>query len=279
MQNSIVLLTDGKTLKFTNKTFLDFFGYKDMAHFKEDYRCVCDRFIEHDNFFHLGKQQPGEAHWIESLLNLSGRQRVVSMINKDAVPHAFSVSINLFDTNDYVVNFTDISDTMVEKLELTKEATVDMLTGVYNRIYFNKHIKEILEAHHNKAMQTGVIFFDIDHFKKVNDTFGHDVGDMVLKTVALLATRHTRDDDKVIRWGGEEFIIICEIDAVKSLYKIAEHLRSVVEHHAFKEVGSVTCSFGCAAHDSNDKIMNTLKKADEKLYEAKNNGRNRVECV
>lgn len=276
-QNSIVILTNGKTLNFVNRTFLEFFGYNDLEHFKQHYTCICDRFVKQDSFFHLDKVKEDEEHWIESLLNLSGRQRVVSMLSQSLTPHAFSVSINSYEDNEYIVTFTDISDTMVEKLELTKEATVDPLTGVYNRVYFTKHINKILEEHQGNGMKSGVIFLDIDHFKKVNDTYGHDVGDYVLSTLAALVKKYTRDNDKLIRWGGEEFIIICEIDKNNSLKEMAEHLRVVIESYKFKDIDSLTCSFGCSVHNSDDEILNTVKKADEKLYTAKNSGRNRVE--
>ncbi|MBC8238268.1 MAG: diguanylate cyclase [Helicobacteraceae bacterium] len=275
-QSSIVILTDGKTLQFANKTFLEFFGYRDLEHFKKHYECICHRFVEQENFFHLGKVKEGEAHWIESLLNLSGRQRVVSMLSDSATPHAFSVSINKYEDVYYVVTFTDISDTMVEKLELAKEATIDTLTGLYNRVYFTKHISRILEDHKRSDMISGVIFFDIDHFKRVNDTYGHDMGDYVLSTIASLVKKYTRDSDKIIRWGGEEFIIICEIDNGKSLKDIAEHLRSVIQRHKFTNMDSITCSFGCSIHDLEYDILHTIKEADEKLYTAKDTGRNKV---
>ena len=115
-QNSIVILTDAVQLKFTNKTFLEFFGYKDLESFSKYHKCVCDRFVQQNNFFHIGKVKEGEANWIESILNLNGRRRVVSMLDADSTPHAFSVSINKYEGDDFVITLTDISDTLVEKL-------------------------------------------------------------------------------------------------------------------------------------------------------------------
>jgi diguanylate cyclase (GGDEF)-like protein len=194
------------------------------------------------------------------------------------VSYAFSVSINFFENNDYVISFADISDTMVEKLELKKEANIDALTNVYNRVYFNKNIEHIIKEHKKDHMKTGIIFLDIDYFKKVNDTYGHDVGDYVLKKVASLVTKYIRDNDKIVRWGGEEFIIISEIEKGDGLFNIAEHLRSVIENYKFNTIDSLTCSFGCAVHNNKNDILDTIKQADEKLYHAKNSGRNRVEC-
>ena len=126
-------------------------------------------------------------------------------------------------------------------------------------------------------MQTGVIFFDIDHFKKVNDVYGHETGGNVLIKIASIVKKYTRDNDKIIRWGGEEFLFICEVDKMKSLVQIAEHLRSVIAKAHHESVGQVTCSFGCALHNNEAPILTTIKYADEKLYIAKNTGRNRVE--
>ncbi|MFT5659495.1 MAG: polar amino acid transport system substrate-binding protein [Sulfurimonas sp.] len=275
-QNSIVILIDGNKLKFANKTFLEYFGYKSLDDFKKHYNCICERFVKQDNFFHLGKAE--EDTWIESILKLSGRQRIVSMVNHHSEPHAFSVSINDYENDEHIVTFTDISDTMLEKLELKRDATIDELTQLYNRIYFSKNIENILKLHKKHNMRTGIIFFDIDHFKKVNDTYGHTIGDYVLNKLALLVTQSTRDTDKIIRWGGEEFIIIVEINEDQFLHQIAEHLRSVIEKYEFKDVHSITCSFGCSIHDEKNDILATIKKADEKLYIAKDSGRNRVEC-
>jgi diguanylate cyclase (GGDEF)-like protein len=275
-QNSMLILSDGENLKYVNKTFLTFFGFETLEELQKEFKCVSQKFVQNNGFFHLGKIKEGEANWVESLLNLSGRQRVVSLLDKYSVTHAFSISINKYEGDDYVINFTDISDTITEKQELKREATIDELTGIKNRLYFNKHIEDILELHKKQGMKTGIIFFDIDHFKDFNDKHGHDMGDYVLKVVASIAKKFTRDDDKVIRWGGEEFIVVVKIDNLESLKKMAEHLRVAIQEHRFKNIDSVTCSFGCEIHSDKSDIATTIKIADEKLYEAKSSGRNIV---
>jgi len=276
-QDSIVILSTGKELKFCNKKFLTFFGYKNLEDFLGDYECICDFFTVEDGFFHLQKVQVDEEHWIESLLNLSGRSRIVLMHDVEGKSHIFSIFINTYDEELYVVSFSDISDTMTQQFELKREATIDALTGLYNRIYFKKNIKHILSKHTIEEFDTGVIFFDIDHFKKVNDTYGHDVGDKVLRKISNLVKHYIRNDDRLIRWGGEEFIILVESESIERVYKQAQHLRSVIEHHAFNIVGHLTCSFGCALHGKNEDIMQTIRRADQALYKAKESGRNQVE--
>jgi diguanylate cyclase (GGDEF)-like protein len=103
-------------------------------------------------------------------------------------------------------------------------------------------------------------------------------GDYVLKNVASLAKNHIRENDTIMRWGGEEFIVIAEVTKKELLHQIAEHLRSVIEIHLFKNLGSVTCSFGCAIHGENEVILETINRADKNMYIAKRDGRNRVEC-
>ncbi len=276
-QNSIVILTDSKKVKYANKTFLNFFGYATLDEFRNAFNCISDLFVNQEHFFHLGMMKKNETNWIESLMHLNGRQRVVSLLNAKGLPHAFQVSINNYDNDDYIVSFSDISDSMVEKLELKKEITIDNLTQVYNRVYFQKYIDEILLSYKYHNLYTGILFFDIDYFKKFNDTYGHDAGDYVLKNVASLVKHSIRESDKLIRWGGEEFVVIAGVAKKELLYQMAEHVRSAIEAHQFKNFGSVTCSFGCVIHGENETILETINKADEKLYMAKANGRNRVE--
>jgi diguanylate cyclase (GGDEF)-like protein/PAS domain S-box-containing protein len=278
-QDSIVVLSDGKKLLFANKKFYNFFGYESLDEFVKKHQCICHRFVEQEMFFHLGKVKADEKNWIESLMHLSGRQRVVSMQNSESIPHAFTVSINSYNNDTYVVSFSDISDTMLEKLQLERKATVDALTGTYNRVYFNQNIKHLLTRNAKDHFQTGIIFFDIDHFKNINDTYGHDTGDEILKQIVTLVKSKIRESDKLIRWGGEEFIVITKTESLENVCKNAENLRSAIEQYDFKAVTKMTCSFGCSLHDESTDINDTIKIADEALYKAKNSGRNRVEIL
>jgi len=276
IQNSIVILTDGKKFKFANKKFFDFFQYADIEDFLQKHSCICDLFVYNKNFFSLDDVKEGEANWVESLLNLSGRNRIVSMLDKTSTPHAFTVSINRYDKDNYVINFTDVSDAMTEKLQLQQQVVRDQLTKSYNRVYFEKNIDSIIANNISENKNTGIIFFDIDHFKKINDTFGHRVGDDILKGLVELVKQNIRSNEKLIRWGGEEFLIIIPANTIDEIYKEAEKLRKLIEMNDFAVVKHLTCSFGLALNDENTTIEETILKADDKLYEAKTNGRNRV---
>lgn len=276
LQDNIVILTNGKEFNFANQSFYNFFGYDNLESFQKDYACICDRFIVHKHFFSLDMVQENEQHWVESLLNLPERKRIVSVLDKNTTPHAFSVGINTFDENNYVVNFSDISDTMIEKLQFEKQATRDLLTGAYNRVYLKNSIDTISALYKDQNLKTGVLFFDIDHFKHINDTYGHDIGDSVLKELVKLTKTSLRKNDYLIRWGGEEFLVIIGVDSLESSSSVAESLRAKIESYMFTDVKTVTCSFGVAIGDSTIHIDSIISDADKKLYEAKGAGRNLV---
>lgn len=276
IQHEIVILTDGQKLIFANQVFLDFFGVTSVEEFKKAYNCICQKFINDDHFFHLGKVKPTERNWLESILNLPGRERIVSIQDVHGSKYAFSVSISLYEENNYIVDFHDVSDVMLEKLNLVKQAIHDQLTKSYNRTYYEHNINRLLEQNDKVQKYTGIIMLDIDHFKDVNDTYGHDVGDKVLVDVYQLIKRSSRESDKIIRWGGEEFLIIMPVNSLSDVTKRAENIRSTIEHTNFDPVKKLTCSFGGTLYDGHTDIDSVIKKADENLYRAKNDGRNKV---
>jgi len=277
LQRDILILTDGRELDFANRALLDFFGYDSLAAFKKDYDCICDRFVAHDNFFHLGKVRPQDAHWIETLLSMRPEARTVSMIDADNEAHAFTVSINSFDESDlYVVSFTDISSTVIETLELKSRVLHDNLTGAFNRDYFEHYHALTIEHFASQQKRCAILFFDIDHFKQVNDTYGHNTGDRVLKELVTVVKRFSRQGDVVIRWGGEEFLLLVPAERLHDAEIVAEHIREKVETHSFPGVPNITCSFGVTLYESGEEIRESIERADRALYEAKRQGRNRV---
>jgi diguanylate cyclase (GGDEF)-like protein len=121
-----------------------------------------------------------------------------------------------------------------------------------------------------------VVLLDIDKFKKVNDTFGHQVGDTVLQEIASLLLKNVRAADTVGRWGGEEFLILCPQTTLEESANIAQKLRESIETHTFPHVVHNTASFGVASHGKNDTKEDIVGRADKALYKAKANGRNQV---
>jgi len=119
--------------------------------------------------------------------------------------------------------------------------------------------------------------FDVDHFKKINDTYGHDIGDEALRILARIVQEHTRNTDIFARWGGEEFMLLVDVE-LKAAQKVAEHLRlAIIKYTQVDEkVSEFTCSFGIINLKGIQTIDEACKKVDAKLYEAKNTGRNKV---
>ena len=163
--------------------------------------------------------------------------------------------------------------------ELTRLAITDKLTQAYNRTKFDEIITEEIERARRFDRPLSVLMFDLDNFKVINDTFGHSFGDNVLKTMADIVRTHMRKINYFIRWGGEEFLIIAVETNLKGARVLGERLRKAIESHGFDKVGRVTISFGATEFRKDDTEDSLLKRADEALYKAKENGRNRVETV
>lgn len=154
----------------------------------------------------------------------------------------------------------------------------DSLTGLYNRAHFYGRLKSTVERSRKGGRVIAIILYDIDHFKRVNDTYGHDVGDDVLRELSALSVAVIRENEAVLaRVGGEEFAILLEGSDAAPARIIAERIRQKVETHTFAAVGSITISLGVAAMIPEDTIDTLVKRADEALYEAKRKGRNRTE--
>lgn len=155
--------------------------------------------------------------------------------------------------------------------ELNHHVNTDPLTGLYNRRGMDFFIKELVKTN----TEFSVIFIDIDHFKRINDSFGHDKGDIVLKELAAHIKASFRSDDVCCRIGGEEFVVLSPIFDVDLAYSLAENLRKKLANQSMEMIGTVTVSIGIAYWPSSSKDVETVFKiADENLYRAKNEGRN-----
>ncbi|HEU5098864.1 MAG TPA: GGDEF domain-containing protein [Roseiflexaceae bacterium] len=158
-------------------------------------------------------------------------------------------------------------------------ASVDYLTGVANRRTTAQQLLRALEQAHRADTAMSVILLDIDHFKSINDTFGHDVGDTVLVQMSALLQEHLRASDTLGRWGGEEFLIVVNAAGAAAVAEMADRLRTVIAQHEFPQIGQLTASFGVAALFPSDTPESLVKRADQALYAAKQAGRNRVEAT
>ena len=165
-----------------------------------------------------------------------------------------------------------------ERIKLQKLSYSDSLTGIYNRYMFLCQAEKEFERYKRYGSVFSITMIDIDHFKKVNDTYGHSEGDFVLREVTRIINDNLRKTDVFARWGGEEFIVMMPETRSDGAYSAAEKLRAAIACHQFGMVGQVTISLGVAMIGEQDKSLELLiSRADEKLYEAKRAGRNRTE--
>lgn len=173
----------------------------------------------------------------------------------------------------------DLATEELQRLNAALEnlATTDPLTGIFNRRKFLERLQaNILEAK-RYGTPLALIFFDIDHFKRVNDTYGHETGDKVLQELARIVTGMIRQTDIFARLGGEEFVILAHNNDAKTGGELAEKIRTRVGEHSFPDIGAVTCSFGVVQFYPDDTAETLIRRADEAMYAAKQAGRNRVE--
>lgn len=178
--------------------------------------------------------------------------------------------------NSFVSTGKDITDRIHLEEKLKNMATMDKLTNTYNRHKFDEILNNDIERFERYKTPFSIIMLDIDHFKSVNDKYGHDVGDSVLVEISNLVKMSIRNTDKLSRWGGEEFIVLCSETELQDAKKLAEKLRLLIENYEFTTVKSVTSSFGVACFEEGDDTKKLLKRVDNALYKAKEQGRN---CV
>jgi diguanylate cyclase (GGDEF)-like protein len=192
---------------------------------------------------------------------------------------------------DFMGEFAEAFNLMVEALadaratmeaqnaRLEELATTDALTGVWNRRKFNELVGAELRRAQRYGAALSLCILDVDHFKRVNDTFGHDAGDAVLRELSDLARGEIREVDSLARWGGEEFVVLTPDVPVAGCAELAERIRTACAAHVFPAVGRVTVSIGVTGLSAGDTADALFVRADGALYRAKQGGRNRVETV
>lgn len=162
--------------------------------------------------------------------------------------------------------------------ELATLSEIDPLTKLYNRRKIDEIMAQAICQASNEA-SLALILLDIDHFKSFNDRFGHPTGDSVICQVAEILQHSARSNDSIGRWGGEEFLIVCQDTDAEQALTIAERLRCTIAEKATGQLNGLTCSFGVTCFQEGDEETSLLKRADEALYCSKEQGRNRVTVI
>lgn len=211
-------------------------------------------------------------YWLYSTLIAAG------IVPWEEYPSDIAVFICLLFLSYSIVNRLNYTKELEEaKVELTNLTLTDYLTNLSNR----KNIDYVLKINENLFNRYkdkfSIILIDLDDFKKVNDTYGHLVGDKVIIEISEILKKYTRQTDVVGRWGGEEFIIICPKTDLLDASKLAEKLRDKIATYQFETVGNKTASFGVATFKENETIIELITRVDNAMYLAKSRGKNRVE--
>jgi diguanylate cyclase (GGDEF)-like protein len=192
-------------------------------------------------------------------------------------PQAIDLNIHWTDTNELLI-LKDSYNQMIKRLNKHKLLSItDKLTGLFNRLKLDEALNDEFNRSNRSNRSFGIIIIDIDYFKRVNDTYGHQVGDQTLIQFAKILKDNIRKIDILGRWGGEEFMIICSETDFEGTTKLAQSLREIISKYDFPTIGNLSASFGVSIYDGDENIDKVIARADNALYKAKANGRNRVE--
>ncbi|MEP3856388.1 MAG: diguanylate cyclase [Porticoccus sp.] len=171
----------------------------------------------------------------------------------------------------------DITQRIQAEEQVRIMAITDGLTGINNRQEFDRLLEHEIERASRYHTPLSLLMYDLDHFKQVNDRYGHNTGDTALKTVTSLVNNNIRGIDVHGRWGGEEFMVLLPQTGLNTAKDVAEKLRQAIAAHQFNKLGSITASFGVVEFAPHEKAKSLAQRVDEALYRAKELGRNRVE--
>jgi diguanylate cyclase (GGDEF)-like protein len=221
-----------------------------------------------------------EVNWLEAVLQNLEYECIVKFRDpdSDAISY-FNIRRNLLSVHEksYVLTFEDVTTLQEEKLRYAHEATTDHLTSVMNRQGFNTILSHELKLSDRYKTPFSIILLDIDHFKNVNDVYGHNTGDAILIRVAQTIKSAIRGTDVVARWGGEEFIVFLPNTNQNQAFILTQKLRSEINELTHLELEkNVTCSFGISQYQEDDTDKSLIERADKALYYIKENGRDGI---
>ncbi|ADN09917.1 GGDEF domain-containing response regulator [Sulfurimonas autotrophica] len=278
-ENSISVIASTQHVSFASKSFLKYFGVADADEFNEKYASIINIFENNEDSINTKniKSYLHEGKSLYDFINfLDETQRITIIQNSENEQKSFLINISQINETQFLMNFTDVTEIEKQREEITKKANHDMLTGLYNRNKFEEVFEYELSQVKRYGYDLSLAIADIDHFKFFNDTYGHLIGDEVLKLVANSLTSCTRSSDTLARWGGEEFVMLFSQTSFDDALVLLEKCRKLVEGLNYKEYGKITLSFGVTSYKEGDTLDSMLQRADEALYEAKANGRNKV---
>ena len=268
-QHVITSTTDlaGK-ITYVSQAFCDISGYSKEELLGKRHNIVRHPDMEEETYKELWKAISNNQTWDGEIKN----QR------KDGSSYWVEASIfPVYNDENIKVGYTAIRQNITDKKRVEELAITDTLTQLYNRIHLDLILSKSIRNSKRYGLQLAVIMIDIDKFKSVNDTYGHQVGDSVLKELAAILKKYVRESDTVGRWGGEEFLIVAPNTDLNGAVALADKLRLKIQDYNFSTIGTKTASFGVTCFVEGDTEDSIVDRADKALYKAKEKGRNRVE--
>ena len=222
-----------------------------------------------------------EKH-VENLSASQNSRNILSVVSSIIHETRYFISESKQLETDLISSGKELKHLKTELVNARVEATTDALTGLNNRRGFDDQLKKLLNDRRRTGNGFSLIMADLDHFKDINDNYGHLVGDKVLQAFGKLLLSKTRETDFVARFGGEEFVLLLPNTSLDNAFLVAENIRQAIEKLRVKQaktgivIGSITASFGVAVHRFDETASEILDRCDQAMYRAKNAGRNRT---
>ncbi len=281
-QSSMIVMIKKREVTMANRKFLEFVGYENVIEFNKNVSSIAKLFINGNDLLSPSEDLDTKDCIHKLIADNHDRDVIVKMRNNfKNIDEVFNIDVSFIHDNysiSYVISFTNITGLFQDKVHYKYQATHDILTDSYNKSYFNDMLQHHISNFHRYDEHFSVIIFDIDHFKKVNDTYGHLVGDTTLITLSAIVKSLIRESDIFARWGGEEFVVLTTHTRLTQSMQLAEKLRTTVEESDFPVVKNISISCGVTEVMKNDSVSTLIKRCDDALYRAKRGGRNRVEA-
>ncbi|OLS38575.1 diguanylate cyclase [Bacillus sp. MRMR6] len=222
-----------------------------------------------------------QTNWIAEILARPEKQTKIRLRRIDGNTFIFFMkvtNINQFESQ-FLFVCTDITELEEESKRNKHLAMMDSLTNSYNRLKFDEILTSEIRRSERYHHPFSLIMMDIDHFKKVNDCFGHQIGDEVLCTISTIVQQRIRESDIFARWGGEEFIILAPETTLEGAIELAESIRLLINSFSFQKINHLTCSFGVAEFNTGKSKRELFSEVDRALYHSKNQGKNCVSII
>jgi len=278
--SEIIFVSNHQRIIEANQRFFEFYSeFLSLEQFLNKHHCVCDTFIEEEGFL---QAEMDNKFWLDFVLENSS-DRHIAKIEKAGKIHFFEITVArivIYEKPLYSVIMHDITEQELNKQKLETLSETDVLTGISNRLVFNRTLTKEIQRAHRYQIDLSLLVFDVDFFKLVNDNYGHDVGDQVLVTLTDVVSGLLRETDVFSRIGGEEFTVLMPETGLEQAQNTAERLRKAIENLSEEALPmNLTMSFGVACMNRWDSDKTLFRRADDALYKAKDNGRNRVEVA